>query len=166
MEQSESPESFSSLPYLPAAADWMLSIHREQRRVDESRIWRVYEALHAYEEISHSYLELIHDYAISHLAELRERITEAFGDAESAYARASTALRQFAMELSTANSGADDSSDVGGGGVLTEPQRRADSPRRSPSASSLSAEQGQGGGLSNSRSPSRRSRSRSRSIRR
>lgn len=153
-------QPFPSLPYLPAAEVWRLS-----RRVDDPRVWWVYEALHAYEEFSQSYLESIRDYAgalaagdssVSHLTELRIRITEAFGDAESAFERASTALRQFATELRDADSG--------GGGVLTEPQRRADSPRRSAGASSMPTERETESGLSNTRSSARRSRSRSRSL--
>jgi hypothetical protein len=143
-----SSELFPSLPHLPTADDWRLSIRSELRRLGEPQVWRVYDALHAYDESSHSYLEAVRKYSealasghcfIGYLAELRTRIADALGAAQTAFSRASTALQQFAT-------------DVGGGGVVIDtpaaPQRRTE---RAEQHADIPAR----------RSPPRRSRSRS-----
>jgi hypothetical protein len=150
-------EPFPQLPHLPDAEDWRLSIWSELGRLGEPRVRRVYDALHAYNECYHSYFEAIREYSgvlaeddssTGHLTELRMRIADIFGEAEIAFSRAYTEIRQLATELHSGGSGIGTSS----------PQQRSDSPSRS---SVLTAERR--AGIPARRPALRRSRSRSRS---
>jgi hypothetical protein len=122
-----------------------------------------------YEKSCHSYLEAVREYSealasrhcfIGYLAELRTRIGETFGAAQIVFSRASTALREFAVEL---GAGPDGSSDVGGGGMAVDApagaQGRPESPSRSEVLSWIQAQPT--ADTPTRRSLSRRSRSRS-----